>query len=449
MLGVFFAACAPEPAPLQPDIVLVTLDTFRRDHMGLYRGAKVGQSEGQLGASLTPALDAFATDARVFDAAYTTAPTTAPAHVSMFTGLHPHEHGVRRNGDKVQSESVRASGLPRRLSEAGYLTAAFVSVQVLDEFAGLDGFGTYDLPPTFIRPGLNTVGWALKWWRSAGEGPRFLWVHLFDAHSPYGRWSEAAKHNPEYLNQHGWVGERVLGDLELQAQHVAAYAGGIQEVDAAFASLLGGLERSLGEEPGPLVCVVADHGEVLDELLAETGFGFGHGGGLGEAVLAVPLVLKQLGAGGRDSELARTGRVAETASVRDIYPTLLEAAGLRDEGVGSESRFNLLKPLPAGRPVLAQRRHMTRQEQRLVGITPARQQVLDANVVASALGQQLMVLGEDGTPLDEDPGSGATSGGPLWAAARAHLAEVLGVPLEEQDLSDEQREVLKALGYTR
>jgi arylsulfatase A-like enzyme len=87
-------ACAGEPPP---SILLVTLDTLRRDHVGAY-GSTMG---------LTRELDAFAANALVHDAAYTTMPTTGPAHASLFTGLLPSEHGSLQNGRHLSREHAK------------------------------------------------------------------------------------------------------------------------------------------------------------------------------------------------------------------------------------------------------------------------------------------------------------------------------------------------------
>ena len=81
LAALILTAC--NEAPRAPSVLLVTLDTLRRDHVGAY-GSDAG---------LTPNLDALAAEGLVHDAAYTTMPTTGPAHLSLFTGLHPSEHG--------------------------------------------------------------------------------------------------------------------------------------------------------------------------------------------------------------------------------------------------------------------------------------------------------------------------------------------------------------------
>jgi hypothetical protein len=101
-------------APAPPtDLVVVTLDTLRVDHVGAY-----GSDRG-----LTPALDAFALAGLVHDATFTTMPTTSPAHASLMTGLPVYRHDVRRNGVPLPSR-LRERGLAGRLREAGYATGA-------------------------------------------------------------------------------------------------------------------------------------------------------------------------------------------------------------------------------------------------------------------------------------------------------------------------------------
>src|SRR4029453_17342543 len=158
------AALATGCGPSRPDIVLVTFDTLRRDHVGAY-GWKLP------GPSPTPRLDALAQRARVFEGALTTMPTTAPAHVSLFTGLHPRAHGVLRNGDRVAPELAETHGLPRKLRAAGYRTAAFVTSDVFGpEAVGLGGFEPYDAPKKALRPGSEAVGAALAWLDQVAEG---------------------------------------------------------------------------------------------------------------------------------------------------------------------------------------------------------------------------------------------------------------------------------------
>ena len=143
LLGVL--SCGPDRSSL-PSIVVVTLDTVRCDHLGLYGDAR----------GLSPHLDALAQQGLVYERAFTTMPTTGPAHLSLFTGLYPSEHGGLANGEPLASE-LRGRSLALQLQQQGYATAAFVTTLLLQPRAtGLQGFEIYDGPRGPLRqPGLE------------------------------------------------------------------------------------------------------------------------------------------------------------------------------------------------------------------------------------------------------------------------------------------------------
>ncbi|PYQ94679.1 MAG: hypothetical protein DMF97_18130, partial [Acidobacteria bacterium] len=103
------------PVRAAPDILLITLDTTRADHLGAY-----GDRRAQ-----TPRLDQLARDGVLFERAIAAAPITLPAHASLLTGIYPFTHGVRNNGSFSLRPAVPT--LTTVLHERGYVTAAFVS----------------------------------------------------------------------------------------------------------------------------------------------------------------------------------------------------------------------------------------------------------------------------------------------------------------------------------
>ncbi len=193
------SACGPDtsklPLPVAPgsatgyDVVLVTLDTTRADHLGSY-----GDEEAN-----TPVLDRLAREGVRFETAISPAPLTLPAHASILTGLDPPSHGVRHNGQFRLAEEQET--LAERLRAEGYQTAAFVGSFVLDRRYGLaQGFDTYDdrvdaSPDASFggieneRKGEAVTDAALAWLKEtkerSGSTPFFLWVHYYDAHYPY------------------------------------------------------------------------------------------------------------------------------------------------------------------------------------------------------------------------------------------------------------------------
>ena len=313
----------------RPDLVLVTLDTLRADRIGAY-GDPLAR---------TPALDALAARGALFREATTPIPLTLPAHASILSGRYPRSHGVLDNAGFALDASVPL--VAESLRDAGYATGAFVSAYVLDGSKGLArGFETYDdgfdaeaITKATRRglaehPGSEVVARALDWWRTR-SGPRFLWVHLFEAHRPYVPGPEG-------------------GD---------PYRAEVARVDAAVAMLV----DAIGAEP--VVVVAADHGEALwDEGELE------HGLLLTRSVVRVPLVIRPPGGiEGRASapargphprpaawvpfagigpdglvldavpDATRAARVIETpVSLVDLAPTLLDFSGLAC--VGCEGR---------------------------------------------------------------------------------------------------------------
>lgn len=175
---------APAPGaerPRTPDLVLVTIDTLRRDHLGCY---------GYLRAT-SPRIDALAARSVQFEAAFAPMATTFPSHLTLLTGLHPHQHGHTSNPDAVRRPYRSGAGklsAAEVLAGIGYRTAGFVSSVVLSERTGIGaGFQTYDAPAVQVgnRVSSETVERALTWLGAVpAEAPVFLWVHLWDVHEP-------------------------------------------------------------------------------------------------------------------------------------------------------------------------------------------------------------------------------------------------------------------------
>ena len=278
-------AQAPQDAQ---DVVLVTIDTLRPDHLGVY-GAK--------GAS-TPVLDTLAAEGVRFEEAFASAPLTLPSHASMLTGNYPPRHGVRHNGVfRLRGESVT---LAERFQAAGWKTGAVVGAFVLSRQFGLDqGFDSYD--DAFgekrssgsgfqERTATEVTDRALEWLGKT-EGPYFLWVHYYDPHSEY---EPPAPYDKRFQGR--------------------PYDGEIAYVDAELGRLLEAV-KDRGRWDQTHVAVTSDHGESLGEHEEST-----HGYFLYDAVLRVPLILRGPG--------VAVGVRRDLASNTSIAPTLAGLAGL-------------------------------------------------------------------------------------------------------------------------
>jgi arylsulfatase A-like enzyme len=169
----------------KPNVVLITLDTTRADHLGAYGYAGVE----------TPNIDALARRGVLFTQAMSPAPLTLPAHTSIMTGTYPTYHGVRVNGNTAVGQAQTT--IAETLSERGYATGAWVAAFVLDGRWGLNqGFDVYDdhfdlgkykhLDLGAVqRPANEVMDAALSWLEAHKQGPFFAWVHLYDPHTPY------------------------------------------------------------------------------------------------------------------------------------------------------------------------------------------------------------------------------------------------------------------------
>ncbi len=252
-------------APEHPNVVIVTFDTTRADHLGTYG----------LGIAHTPTIDRLAAEGVRFDDAISAAPITAVSHASIMTGLLPPAHGVRDNGSFALGDA--ATTLAERFKTAGYDTRAYVSAIVLNRRYRLDqGFDVYDddlwgeaEPKLFMireRPAAETIDRVLDWFgkrdQKAQARPFFLWVHLFDPHEPHRppAWARAVSPTP--------------------------YDASIAYADRELGRLVDAL-RASGELDRTVFVFTADHGESLSEHNEKT-----HAIFVYRATTRVPLVVR-------------------------------------------------------------------------------------------------------------------------------------------------------------
>lgn len=312
------AASAPASghATAHPNIVLITLDTFRADRMG-FLGSRSG---------LTPNLDALARQSVVFTRAYSQVPLTTASHATILTGTYPQFHQVIDFGVPLAAELPYA---PDLLRARGYKTAAFIGSLVLDPTTrsapGFDrGFDTFDAGfhrrhpgedryHAIERRGGEVVAHALAWLDKHPRGPFFLWVHLYDAHDPYDP--------PEpYRTTYASV----------------PYDGEIAYADSAVGKLLAQL-KARGLYQSAVIAVMADHGEALGEHGEDT-----HGLFLYDETIHVPLLFKL--PIGRSAGKRIDGRV----ELVDVLPTILQTANISvPKEVQGHSLLPMMRPAAA------------------------------------------------------------------------------------------------------
>jgi len=183
LLLLAIVGCAPDCAPpsgeTRPNVILVTIDTLRADHLGAYGSRTVR----------TPHLDRLARDGVLFERAYSQSHITVPSHLSILSSLPVVEHGVAANDQPVARAVVT---LPALLRQAGYHTAGFVSAIHLGPRRAVGqlvapALETFEFPERASRPrrAEETNARLFRWLRGRCGGPFFAWVHYWDPHMPY------------------------------------------------------------------------------------------------------------------------------------------------------------------------------------------------------------------------------------------------------------------------
>ena len=318
LLCGLLAACTAGDEP-RPNVVLITLDTTRADHLGAYGHRR----------PTSPRIDALAAEATLYVNARSTSGWTLPAHASIFTGKFPTSHGARydpegpldlgaaignRSPIRARGLSPREKTLARRLAQAGYATAGFAGGPWLSRVFGLaEGFENWDdagiLNPRG-RTAADLLAAVLAWLdarKANGDArPFFVFANFFDPHFPYDA--------PE-----PWTREFLPAGVEhdklARVQWDALYDAEIRYADEHVGLLFDSL-RERGVYDDTLVIVTADHGEMLGEH-----GDWGHNGILYEPLVRVPLVVKPPG--------AQRARVDERPiQLHALYRLVLETVGV-------------------------------------------------------------------------------------------------------------------------
>jgi len=293
---VLVVAGSPRPQP--PNIVLISVDTLRADHLGAYG----------YGQATSPFLDDLAGGGLLFENAYV--PSTGPSHASLLTSVVPAKHGVTNNGLPLRGST---DTLAAALHRAGYRTAGVVAVSHIgrrvafsrgfDTFVGPENDTTQDIRIDADR--INKTAREIIDAHAAASPrkPLFLFVHYFDCHYPYRWWDPNRTEDP-------WKAE-VMSD---RAKQLRRYDDGVRRVDQHIRELYNYVTARLGTNV--VFCVTADHGEQI----GDHGLGVGHADIYRETV-AVPMILGGPGIPSR--------RVAAPVSTMDVGVTLAALAGAR------------------------------------------------------------------------------------------------------------------------
>lgn len=315
------------PGGERPDIVLISIDTLRADHLGAWGYER----------PTSPNLDALAARGTRFAMARSPSPWTLPSHTTMLTGLLPLEHGVVDDRSANHSPMVQS-----RLQEAGYATAGFVTSIFVGRRYGFDtGFDDFtDFGVRTKKSNLERtpnaerlVNKALDWLQEREGESAFVFLHLYDVHYPYDapdgfdrQFDRPSRDEELTYKKYFHYLKHPLSPEQMEHQK-AQYDEEIAYVDQQ----LGRLIEAYGERE-VIFIVTADHGEEFGERGS-----WGHGHTLGPEQLHVPLIISGAGPAG----------VVETAvGLQDIAPTLAELGGVEALGSGMS-----LVPALSGEPL--------------------------------------------------------------------------------------------------
>jgi len=300
----------------KPSVILITIDTLRADHVGCY-GAQTVK---------TPILDALAHDGVVFERAISQVPLTWPSHTVILTGTYPFQNGIQDFTGQPLAPQFRS--VAQAFKQVGYATGAVVSAFVLDRSWGLArGFDFYDdafsaetLEQKDIglvdRRAGESVEHAIAWLKKIPRRPFFLWLHLYDPHSPY---DPPEPYRSEYRS-HLYDGEIAYADHEL-------------------GNLMTWLKQNHLYDSS-LIVALSDHGESLGEHSEDE-----HGFFLYNATMHVPLIVKPP-AGSGILAAHHPGPVETVA----VAPTLLLLAGMQNSADAIHAQFQAHALFGAGQP---------------------------------------------------------------------------------------------------
>ena len=307
----------------QPNIMLISLDTLRADHLHCYGYER----------KTSPFIDKLAENSVVFANCYSPTGKTLPSHMSMFTSLYPIHHRLLANGNYVvQRLDESIPTITEVLRNHSYFTGAFTGGAYVDAQYGFSkGFDFYyDDPSTYNQISVDHLFQQTKQWLAENQNKKFfLFLHTYQIHGPY---SSPEPYNLIYQNKNAkWKSAdlveifdpdpyKVLSDDE-RHNLVALYDGEITYTDENLIKPLIDLLRELGLYDRTLIVLTSDHGEEFSEHK-----GWRHGLSLYNEQLKVPLIMKF-----PDSKYGGK-RIAGNASLVDLMPTILEYAGIKFSG---------------------------------------------------------------------------------------------------------------------
>lgn len=316
--------------PEQQNVIFITIDTLRADHLGCYGYPR----------QTSPAIDKFAEKAVLFEDCIAQATSTLPSHASIFTSLYPPAHGVIHN---IAGLSKDIPSLVNVFRANGYFTGAIISNLVLESRFGLaQGFETYD--EELESHELNrekfrerradaATDCAIDWLNRHSRRKFFLWLHYIDPHGAYYPPAEYREMftNDEWYSEaeqlpigNGNIAARTIPEYQAlfgirnTSYYVAQYDGEIRFTDDQLGRFLRHVD-DLGLMSNSIVVITADHGETL----TERDICFSHTFRTYDEQARIPLII-------RFPDTTPPGRISDQVRAIDIMPTLLDKLHIKN-----------------------------------------------------------------------------------------------------------------------
>jgi len=420
--GASDTTSSTSPSEHRPDVLLVTIDTLRADHTSAY-GYPI---------PTTPVLEQLAGEGMRFPNMYAASATTGPSHAALLTGRYPRALGYLKNGHVLHGEFRTLAEI---LTDAGYQTAAFVSSMPVGSAFGFgQGFEHYDQQPSTRSPvkrngarrnsryGDETVD-ALDQWLRRRRDPRplFVWLHLFDPHAPY--------QSPEQLLEGAKWPRRTSSPNK-------RYDAEIRFADQQLGRAVTMLRKRAGDR-GVIVATTADHGEGLGDHNWR-----GHGLNLHQEAVRVPLVVSWPGR-------LEPAEPNAPAMLIDVAPTILS---LLDMTIPEEfDGRDLTGALPEDRTLFLQRREYGSRREKgrrvkgeMIALVTNRFKYIRA---PQEKRWELYDLHEDPGEMTNLAKEKKIVRAKLEKQVRQWLEDTPPPNFKQPEISDEDRDALRALGY--
>ena len=420
-------------SPKVENFLLITIDTLRADHLGCY-----GYS-----SPTSPSLDALAAESTLFENAFCLMPTTVPSHGALFYSTWPRVHGSTSNFHKISNEKIVF--LPDLLRQNGYQVGAFAANKTLAKaFKHKSSFAGIPVPKE-TRTAEQMFQTARLWLKERRGKKFFLWVHLWDPHSPYERHPQFLKkvgsnRNYTFKQRYDFLEKPYTKDQV--AAMIELYDNEIAYTDDQLGKFLREFRGNYGNNT--MIIVTSDHGESMDELIASEGYAFDHGEYLFDHQIRVPLLLHV-------PEMEGGKRISTAVTLLDVMPTILEQAGIP---LPSSAHGASLLPLVNGKDrggslVLLQRRDFD---------FPPRPFLAQRQYAIRDRNFKLLWNQKDNVTLllrNDEEGEDISAGNPRLAQQlqqRLHQwlrsTEALSKG-EKETVSPEEAEQIRALGYVQ